>query len=391
MESNSKKINLKLVAVAAASAILSSAVTISILYTGLSNYKKSNKELVNYYEVKKHIDEDFYEDVDDIQLMDYALKGLVAGLGDDYAEYMTPDEYKTAKEDTSGSLVGIGVTVQKNENEEFEIKDISPNSPSSEADIKPGDIIIKVNGVETKNMDIENLVSLIKGKENTDVTITLKRKDQEIECTLTRKTIESITVNYKMLENHTAYIGVSSFKEVTIEQFEEALNNALSDGAEKLIFDMRNNGGGQVNACEACLDPLLPESDVASAEFKDGHTEIICRSDDKELDMPMAVLINENTASAAELFSSALRDFSKAKLVGKNTFGKGIMQGLYELSNGGGVKLTVARYKTAKSECYHGVGLAPDYEIEIPEETDISEVNPQNDPQLKKAIEILNS
>lgn len=390
MDGGNQKNTFKLIAVAAASAILSSAVTISILYTGLSKYKKSNEELVNYYEVKKYIDDNFYEEIDDTKLMDYALKGLVEGLNDNYAAYMTPNEYKKAMEDTSGSLVGIGVTVQQNENDEFEIMDISPDSPSSKADIKSGDIIIKVNGIDTNNMDIENLVSLIKGKENTNVTISIKRKDQEIECTLTRKTIESITVNYKMLESHIAYIGVSAFKEITIEQFEEALNKAFSEGAEKIIFDMRNNGGGQVNACEACLDPLLPEADVASAEFKDGHSEVICRSDDNELDMPMVVLVNENTASAAELFSSALRDFNKAKLVGKNTFGKGIMQGLYELSNGGGVKLTVARYKTAKSECYHGVGLAPDFEIELPEDTDISEVDPQSDPQLKKAIEILN-
>lgn len=375
--------------------IIAYTTAISCILTGLifllyiKRYEKSNKELVNYYEVKDYIDKYFYKDVDDGKLMEAAIMGMVSGLEDPYAEYMPPDDYSKAKENSSGSLIGIGVSVWVNENDEFEITEISPDSPASESDIKEHDIIVRVDGIDTKNMDIDNLVSLIKGKENTDVTLTLKRDNSEIERTITRKVIKSVTVEYQMLENNIAYIKINSFKEVTMEQYEENLNKALSDGAEKLIFDLRNNGGGQVNACEACLDPLLPEGDIATAEYRDGHSEVICRSDEQELDLPIIVLVNENTASAAELFSSALRDFNKAKLVGKNTFGKGIMQNVIDLSFGAGLKITVAEYKTAKSECYHEIGLAPDYEVELPENTDISKPDPKNDPQLKKAIEVL--
>ncbi len=379
----------KFIAIIAYTASMSCILTALVFSFVIRKYEKSNKELVNYYEVKNYIDEYFYEDVDDEKLMDDALKGMVDGLGDPYAEYMVPVDFDSAIENTNGSLIGIGVTVMYTENGEFEITEISDDSPAAESDVQLGDLIIKVNGADTENMDINELVSLIKGKEDTDVTLTLKRENSELERTLKRKVIESITVEYDMLENKAAYIKINSFKEVTMQQYEDALNKALSEGAESLIFDLRNNGGGQVSVCEACLDPLLPEGEVASAEFKDGHTEIICSSDANELDLPMVVLVNENTASAAELFSSALRDFNKAKLVGKNTFGKGIMQNVIGLTNGGGLRITVAKYKTAKSECYHEIGLAPDFEVELPENTDISDPDPQNDPQLKKALEIL--
>ncbi len=384
-----KMIKKKTIIIIAYTAAISCIATSLIFSLYIKRYEKSNKELVNYYEVKKYIDENFYKDVDDEKLMESALMGMVAGLDDPYAEYMPPADYREAKENSSGSLVGIGVSVGKNENEEFEIMEIVSDSPASEAGIKEGDIIVKVDGTETKNMELTDLVSLIKGKENTDVNLMLRRDNSEIERTLTRKVIKSVTVEYQMLENNIAYIKINSFKEVTMEQYEESLNKALSDGAKKLIFDLRNNGGGQVTACEACLDPLLPEGDIATAEFRDGHSEVICRSDKEELIMPMAVLVNEYTASAAELFSSALRDFNKAKLVGTNTFGKGIMQNVVDLSFGAGLRITVAKYKTAKSDCYHEIGLAPDYEVELPENTDISKPDPKNDPQLKKAIEIL--
>lgn len=302
---------------------------------------------------------------------------------------MTPDEYKQSVINSQGSLTGIGITVIQNDEKKIEIVSVTENSPASEYDIKEGDILTAVDGIDAENVEYDNLISLVRGKEETDVTITLDRNGEKLEYTITRKKIDTITVTYDMLENNIAYIKITGFKETTVKQYEEALDNALKNNAKGIIFDLRDNGGGLLTSCSSCLDPLLPEGVVATAEFKNGKTEVICESDAEELDLPMAVLVNENTASAAELFASALRDFDKAKLVGKKTFGKGIMQNTVELKNGGGLKITVATYKTAKSECYHKIGLLPDYEVDLPEDTDISNPDPETDTQLKKALEIL--
>ncbi len=385
-----KQINFsRAVAVSVVSAAVTGCAVFGICIYHFKDLENKEKKLDEYFEIQNYIDENYYEDVDDNKLFDYALKGMVSGLGDDYAAYMTPEEYEQSKINVSGSLTGIGITITQNEDKSVEIVEIAENSPASESDIKVGDKLIKVNGVDIANVEYNNIVNMVRGQEGTDVTITLDRNGKEIEQTLTRKKIDSVTVKYKMLENNIAYIKITGFKETTVQQYEDALNQALSENAKGIIFDLRNNGGGLLTSCSACLDPLLPEGDVATAEYKNGKTEVICKSDSNEIDLPMVCLVNENTASAAELFSSALRDFDKAELVGKNTFGKGIMQNTISLKNGGGLKITVAKYKTAKSECYHKVGLAPDYDVDLAEGTDITDPDPQKDAQLKKALEIL--
>lgn len=377
----------KIVTAAAISAISASLITGSFftykIHTDL-------KELSDYNEVKNCIEKYYYKDADEESFMQNALKGLVAGLGDNYASYMTPDEYNSAMESLNGSFVGIGITFAKNEQNEFEIISVSEDSPASKAGIKAGDIILSVGDIKIdKNTDSNTLVEYVRGSTGTNINMTLKHDGKEIEKTVTREEIKSVTVEYKMLENNIAYIKISSFKGITEEQFKSALDLAISEGAEKIIYDLRNNGGGLLTACEAMLDPLLPEGDVAYARFKDGKEQVICKSDKNELNIPTAILVNENTASASELFSSAMRDFNKAKLVGTKTYGKGIMQNTIALSNNGGLTLTVAEYRTAKSDCFHGDGLYPDYEVELPENTDITYPDPEKDTQLKKAIEIL--
>ena len=241
-------------------------------------------------------------------------------------------------------------------------------------------------------MEYSDAVNLVRGKAGTEVNIAVKRGDEEISFKMKREEITTETVTSRMLENNIAYIKITGFKENTSHQFNIELKKCLENNASAIIFDVRNNGGGLVSACSDCLDPLLPEGDIAIAEFKDGSTEVICKSDKIELDLPMAVLVNEYSASAAELFAAALRDFGKAVLVGQNTFGKGIMQNTYNLDNGGGLKLTVAKYRTVNSECYHGVGLKPDYETALPDkysENQSDDIPENEDTQLQKAIEIL--
>ncbi len=354
------------------------------------NFSKfTSKDVYDYLEAKNIIEKYFYKDAADTEYLSTALKGMAVGLDDPYSAYMTPKELNEQIISNRGSLVGIGVSVTQDKNGDYIIAEVNEESPAHDADLQVGDVIVSVSGVKVNNMDFEKLIEYIRGEDNTEFEMTISRDGVEIEKKLLRKVIESVTVEYTPLQNKIGYIKIKNFKEVTAKQFLEAMKQAIEDKSEGIIFDVRDNGGGMVNTCEKCLDPLLPEGDIAVAEFRDGSVKTICRSDSMEIQMPMTVIVNGNSASAAELFAAALRDFGKAQLVGEKTFGKGIMQDTFTMSNGGAMKLTVAKYRTTKSECYHEIGLTPDYEVKLPEGVDISAPDITKDPQLKKAIDLL--
>ncbi len=392
-----KKISVKSAAlIAGAAALLTFSVTsfwaFQICSDSVATLRKKAKSIEDIYTVDQYIDEYYYGSYDEEIIVDQALKGMVSALDDKYSAYMTPDEYEQNLIDAKGSITGIGMTVNKGDNNEIKIVEIAEKGPAEKAGLKINDIIIEVDGKNVNEMEYSDAVNLVRGKAGTEVNIAVKRGDEEISFKMKREEITTETVTSRMLENNIAYIKITGFKENTSHQFNIELKKCLENNASAIIFDVRNNGGGLVSACSDCLDPLLPEGDIAIAEFKDGSTEVICKSDKIELDLPMAVLVNEYSASAAELFAAALRDFGKAVLVGQNTFGKGIMQNTYNLDNGGGLKLTVAKYRTVNSECYHGVGLKPDYETALPDkysENQSDDIPENEDTQLQKAIEIL--
>ena len=392
-----KKISVKSAAlIAGAAALLTFSVTsfwaFQICSDSVATLRKKAKSIEDIYTGDQYIDEYYYGSYDEEIIVDQALKGMVSALDDKYSAYMTPDEYEQNLIDAKGSITGIGITVNKGDNNEIKIVEIAEKGPAEKAGLKINDIIIEVDGKNVNEMEYSDAVNLVRGKAGTEVNIAVKRGDEEISFKMKREEITTETVTSRMLENNIAYIKITGFKENTSHQFNIELKKCLENNASAIIFDVRNNGGGLVSACSDCLDPLLPEGDIAIAEFKDGSTEVICKSDKIELDLPMAVLVNEYSASAAELFAAALRDFGKAVLVGQNTFGKGIMQNTYNLDNGGGLKLTVAKYRTVKSECYHGLGLKPDYETALPDkysENQSDDIPENEDTQLQKAIEIL--
>lgn len=392
-----KKISIKSAAViAGAVAVITFSATsfwaFQICNDSVAMLRKKAKSIEDIYTVDQYIDEKYYGEYDEEKIIDSSLKAMVAALDDKYSAYMTPDEYEQNLLDAKGSISGIGIVVNLTEENEIKIVDVNEEGPAKEAGLKIDDVITAIDGNNVSEMEYADAVNLVRGETGTEVTLTVERGTQQLDFTMTREEIVSQSVTSRMLENDIAYIRITGFKENTSYQYNVELKKCLEDGAKEIIFDLRNNGGGLVSACSDCLDPLLPEGDIAIAEFKDGSSEVICKSDDLELDLPMAVLVNENSASAAELFAAALRDFDKAVLVGKNTFGKGIMQNTYNLDNGGGLRLTVAKYRTVKSECYHGVGLAPDYEADIPEkyaQTSIEDIPENEDTQLQKAIEVL--
>ncbi len=352
------------------------------------------KEKAEKYERLEALDtyvrENFYKsDLDEDALMDGLLKGYVEGLDDPYSVYMNDEEYETLMTRESGKTVGIGVTVQPTDEGYIEIILVEEGSPAEAAGLLVGDILIGVDGQEIGGIPYSEAVEMVRGEENTKVKLTVLRNGREVEFTVTRKSFDLKTVKAQLLNGHIGYIRITNFRENTDEQFQDALDEMTANGADCLLFDVRTNGGGLLDSLEHILDPLLPEGIIATATYQNGNTETVVSSDASEIDLPMAVLVNGNSASAAELFAASLRDFKGAKLIGETTFGKGVMQTTRALPDGGAITLTVATYQTTRSACYHGVGLVPDETISAGDNTIISNIDPETDPQLAAGIAAL--
>lgn len=381
-----KKISLGL-----AFSLITVSIAVTFILTSFFSLQSFNAKVVDVNEKAKKYDalqsldiyvrDTYYGEINESGLNDSILKGYVAGLGDKYSRYLTAEEYLTELNDNSGSLIGLGLTLSEDSSGYIRINEIYANSPASDYGIEEGDLIISVDGMDVKEVGFQEAAEAMKGTEGSVINLTIRRNGKDSDYTFTRRAIEVTTVESEMLGSYIGYIKISSFKKNTPEQFIEALERLTTNGAKSLIFDLRDNVGGLSSALEECLDPLLPEGVVATAEYKDGHSETLIYSEASELNLPMTVIVNERTASAAELFAASLRDFGKASLVGAQTYGKGVMQTTTELKSGGAVVLTVAEYKTAYSDCYNGVGLIPDFQV-INETEDI-------DLQYNKAVEVM--
>ncbi len=354
-------------------------------------YYQVHKNYGSFITIADEVNADFYTDVDTDATLTAAKEGYVAGLNDPYSQYLTPDEYDDYNQTESGQIIGIGVTVSYTDNGYLYIKSVTEDSPAQDANIETGDYIIAVDDVDITTLSYDEAVDLVRGEEGTSVTLTLTHEDSEYTVDIIRETIDEITAYGVMIADNIAYIRISAFRENTPEQFKNAYSDLIDEGAQSIIFDVRNNGGGLVTSLEAILDPLLPEGEIAVATYRDGTTTTLVTSDAIECDLPIVVLVNGNTASAAELFSASISDFEKGILIGETTFGKGIMQSTRSEPDGGALTLTVATYQTTRGECYHGIGITPDIVIE-PNEDDIIDYtspNPETDSQLARAIEEL--
>lgn len=351
--------------------------------------EKKLDENAQIMELEKYIDDNYYKAPDKEAVINGALKGYVAGLDDPYSAYLTVDEYDDWQNVESGTMVGIGVTVQADEAGLYVVS-VTEDSPAYTSGIQEGDIITEVEGESVLEIGYEEAVVRIKGEKNTQTVLTIRRNEELLEMPVMRSEIEVITVSGTMLEDNIGYIRISAFRENTDEQFIKIFDKLIADGAEGIIFDLRNNSGGLLNSLEKVLDPLLPEGIIATATYGNGDVKTIVESDKVETDLPMAVLVNGNTASAAELFAASLSDFDKAFLVGETTYGKGVMQYTAPVA-GGGLTLTVATYQTVRGECYHKIGITPDYQVSLAENfnPDFEAPDIENDAQLKIAFENL--
>ena len=339
--------------------------------------------------IENVIDTYFYkEDVDKDAMVDGIFKGMVESLGDPYSEYYSKEELESLYQDSFGVYYGVGAYVSLDTTTGLaKVSGIIADSPAEEADLRAEDIIYKVDDVDVTGMTLQETVSLIKGDENTTVKLTLIRDGKEIEKEVTRRKVESPTVNFKMLDDGMAYIQITEFDTVTVDQFTEAMAMARGNDMKGLILDLRSNPGGNLSSVVSIAKQMLPKGLIVYTEDRDGNREEYSCDGSKELDVPMVVLVNGNSASASEILAGAIKDYGIGTLVGTTTFGKGIVQRPIELSDGSAVKLTISSYYTPNGINIHGIGIEPDVECEFDSERYYSDEAYDN--QLEKAKEVL--
>lgn len=362
----------------------------------LSLFLKRNSKL-DYKKIEEKtsvlqniIDRYFLFDEDMTKVEDGIYAGMMNGLGDPYTVYYTKEEYKALNEDTEGKYSGIGAVVSQNPNTKIiTIVKIFENSPANDAGLQVGDIIYKIDGEEVAGTDMDILVKTkIRGEEGTSFKMTVLRGDErkEVELDLIRRSIEVETVAGKMLDNNIGYIAVSQFDAVTSEQFKSNIESLQSQGMTKLIVDLRGNPGGLLDQVVDMLDYILPDGLVLYTEDKYGKREEYYSDGSHELKIPMVVLVNENSASASEVFTATFRDFEWGTVVGKTTFGKGIVQNVLPLGDGTAVKITTQHYYPPSGYDLHKVGIKPDLEVDLNEG---AKIGTDSDNQLSAAIDIL--
>lgn len=332
----------------------------------------------------------YSDEVDESELQDWLIKGYVSGLGDPYSEYYDVEETQELFESTTGEFGGIGVVItQDTETQIMSFVTVYENSPGEKAGFQAGDMLYKVDGEDVTMQDMDTVVSKIRGEVGTTVEITVIRGETLEEYTgiATREIIQADTVNHEMKEQRIGYIQVSGFEIVTYKQFQEALTELTMKGMKGLVIDLRSNPGGSLSTVCEMLDLILPEGKIVSIEDKDGKGETYTSDAEHQLDVPLVVLIDRNSASASEIFAGAVQDYGIGTLVGTTTFGKGIVQQIYPLADGTSMKVTTSEYFTPNGRNIHGIGIDPDVEIQYVYDAE----NPDADNQLEKALEIIKS
>lgn len=336
----------------------------------------------------------YVHDYDENELWENVCRTLVQSLADDYSQYLTAEEYNALVDSGDGDFVGIGVHATYDiDTEGVYIFGVMPDSPAEKAGLQTGDIIVAAEGIEANEENYYELLDSIRGEVGTNVQLTVKRGEETKDFTVTRGAVAAENVLYEKLDSNIALIRILSFADASVsEEFTKKIALAQSEGCDSFIFDVRNNGGGYLDEICAVLDLLLPEGPIINIVDKNGTTQTQ-NSDANCITGKMAVLCNSGTASAAELFTAALRDYELADIVGTTTFGKGTMQTTRLLSDGSAVKLSTAFYNPPSNVSYDKVGIKPDYETELSEEWEnrFFKMPKEEDNQLQKAIELLTS
>ena len=366
-------------------------------YTLITGENTASKADINSYldKIKALIDKNYLwkDDVKEEDLIDGAIEGYVEGLGDKYTEYIPATEIQDFKEDIEGSFVGIGVYMIADEDtQKIVVYYPIPDSPAEKAGIKSGDIIVSVDGKEYAFEDFNIIADNIKGKEGTKVKLVIERDGKQMEFEIERAKIETNPITSKILENNIGYIKLPSFDTDSSKKFKEKVDELISKGAKSLIVDLRNNGGGIVDEAETIADYFLDKNKIIMTTKNNKNEEEKTETSKKqEYSMPMVILTNENSASASEILTGALKENERAKIIGTKTYGKGVIQTVITLSDGSGLlKITTAEYFTPNGNAINKKGIEPDIKVELPDTVkSIYSVTEKDDTQLQKAIEEL--
>lgn len=328
-------------------------------------------------------------DLDAEAVADYAAVGYVAGLGDQWSSYIPADQYEQYRMNSEGQGCGIGVAVISTE-DSIRVNLVYDDSPAAQAGIEKGDYIVAAAGLTVEADGADAVIDAIRGDEGTEVSVSVRKDgtDKVQELTMQRAVVTQKMAWGQMLDGSVGYIRIENFHDGAAAQFQDTLDGLLADGAQALVIDVRHNGGGRVKEMSEALDPLLPEGTIMTLRTKDGD-ETVYSSDADMIDLPIAVLIDDQSISAAEFFAAALQEYGRATLVGTHTTGKGRAQQTFELSDGSAVNLSVEEYFTPNGNSLADVGIAPDIEVTLTEEqqADFYFLTPEDDPQLQKAVE----
>lgn len=322
----------------------------------------------------------YFDDVDNEKAKSNIYKAYINSYGDKYSVYYTPEEYKSMLESTSGTFYGVGAVCQKKEDGTVLIIEAYEDAPAYKAGIRAGDCVSKVDGLDVKTMDLSVVVSKIKGEKGTEVELEILRDSEVKNFKVTRDKVDIKTIEYKMLDNNIGYIKITQFDEITTGQFKAALDDLTNQDMQGLILDVRDNPGGMLSTVVDILDYILPNGLIVYTKDKDGNKKEYSGSDNHEINVPAAVLVNGDSASASEIFAGAIQDYEKATIIGVQTFGKGIVQTIRPLTDGSAVKFTISKYFTPKGQELHGKGVTPDKKVEM-------DKNSETDVQLDAAIE----
>lgn len=321
----------------------------------------------------------YFGDVDDETAKDNIYKAYLSSYDDKYTMYYTADEYKALKESTNGKFYGIGAVCQLSGEGGVLLVDVYDNGAGYQAGLRSGDRVVNVDGRDITDMELSSAVALIKGDKGTSVTLEVIRGTERLTFSAVRDAVEAKTVSYTLLDNNIGYLSISQFEEVTTKQFKAAVEDLQSQGMKGLVIDIRNNPGGLLDTVVGMLKYMLPDGLIVYTEDKQGNRKEYKGQDNDEFNLPLAVIVNGNSASASEIFAGAIQDYGKGTIIGTQTYGKGIVQTVKPLTDGSAIKFTIAKYFTPKGQDIHGKGVTPDMVVEYDTDADV-------DTQLDAAI-----
>ena len=351
----------------------------------LSDVKTVQK--LNYLE--ELIDKEYLDEKDESSLREGLYAGLLAGLEDPYSTYYTAEQYKELNTSNEGSYVGIGAVLQKDDAGGAKIIQLYEGGPGEQVGLKKGDVIKAVDGTDVTDKETSDIASMVRDSEKDSVMLTIQRENEEKtrDVKVEIRDVEIQTVSHEMLSEDTGYIRISEFSEVTSDQYKKAFADLKDQGMKKLVVDLRDNPGGLLTAVCGVLRQILPEGLIVYTEGKNGKREEETCDGKNKLDMPLAVLVNGNSASASEIFAGAVKDYGIGTIVGTTTYGKGVVQTIHSLTDGSAVKITIAKYFTPKGNDINKKGINPDVEAELSGDiTDWTELTHKEDTQLQTAL-----